>query len=687
MPVVERWSRRALWASLLAFAVCAVLQDIRCFDYWWHLRTGEWIAQTGQVPRVDPFSYTVRGERWIDVHWLHQLGVYGLYRLGGHAAVVVGQAALALLLVALLAPIGYRRERPFVTGLALGLMLLVAGDRFSPRPEVESFVFLAAVLLLLDRFTRRPDARVYAIGAVQLLWVNLHGLFALGIAVCAIYLAAELLRPLLAPGERLAGPRLRRLAALTALAAGISLVNPNLWEGALYPLQQLAMIGPPEERGVFGSLILELIPPIGGSRGAPPLALGLFAALAALSFAAMVANWRRLHGADPLLWVAFLYLALGAQRNLALFAIAAAPILVRNLNPVLDALPARPRARAAASAVLAGLLAALAVDAGSGRLYPRLGSFRTPGLGTMDDFHPVGAAAWIERERPPGPIGHHMADGGYLIWRLPDYPVMVDGRLEVYGARRFVELQLGDPANLRALDERYHFGTLLVHYSLVRSDDLMRWLHLSPRWRLAFVDDAAAVYVRSDWQPRRREPDLDAPDLLPPLAGPAGTEDLMRRLARTHLWTATRRYERALALWKETLERYPDLPQGRIVHAALLRLSGFGAASEAILRALVAETPDDPSLHTKIGDLQLESGDLEGARSSYDAALAREPNFLYGLARRALVAEATGDPDEAARLYQRVLLRSRPADPLALEAALRLQSLLGAGRGRAASGS
>ena len=39
---------------------------------------------------------------------------------------------------------------------------------------------------------------------------------------------------------------------------------------------------------------------------------------------------------------------------------------------------------------------------------------REAGFGVLDFFYPVGAAEWIARERPPGPICHHMADGALL---------------------------------------------------------------------------------------------------------------------------------------------------------------------------------------------------------------------------------------------------------------------------------
>ena len=91
---------------------------------------------------------------------------------------------------------------------------------------------------------------------------------------------------------------------------------------------------------------------------------------------------------------------------------------------------------------------------------------REPGLGWMRAMYPVAAADWIEARRPPGPIAHHMSSGGYLIWRLfPTYPVMADGRLEVYRSRPEV-LELRDSRSFAELDRTYRFGSVLVHFAL-----------------------------------------------------------------------------------------------------------------------------------------------------------------------------------------------------------------------------
>jgi tetratricopeptide (TPR) repeat protein len=667
----------AVGLALLVLAAAFGAQKIRDFDYWWHLRTGQLIAETGAVPKTDPYTYTVPGQRWIDVHWLFQLGLYRVYALGGHRGVGMAQIACIAGLVAILATIGWRRERAALTGLALGLLLAVAGDRFTPRPELPSFLCLAALLALLARFERRPDAWLWAAVPLQAFWVNVHGLFALGLAVLAIHLAAELVHPLVRPGESWRAARIRRLGAVSLVAALVSLANPNGLDGALYPLQQLGMIGPADERGVFGSIIAELIPPLAERHGAPDLALALLAALAALSFLAMALNWRLAPAADPLLWVAFLYLALGAQRNAALFAIVAAPIAVRNLGEFLDARPLPRGFWPAAGAATAAALLALAVDVARGSFFDRLGSFREPGFGPLEALYPGGAVDWIERERPPGPICHHMADGGYLAWRLfPDYRVMSDGRLEVYGPERFLDLHVHEPERFRALDEEFRFGAVLLHYSLFPADALLYWLHLNPTWRLVQVDDTAALFVRAPGDGSGPPGlDVDAGDLFPPFDDPPGVRDRARRVARTHFYMVLRRFERARALWDETLARYPDLEQGPIVQATLLERTGFPAAAEAILRRLVAERPGDAVLHAEIGDLRLGAEDLAAARDAYDHALRLDPDLAHALVQRGVLAERESDLEAAFAYYARAVRVAEPGEPAALHAAQRLHAL------------
>jgi len=564
-----------LWAALFALAAVLNLHDLRSLDYWWHLRAGQLIAETGEVPHHDPFTYTVPGARWIDIHWLHQLGLHALYSTGGHAAVVVAQLALVCLWLVALAPIGYRRERAWLSVGALALMLLVAVSRLQARPEVPSFVLLAWILRLLDRFERTPDRLLYAIVPLQLLWVNVHGLFAVGIAVCAIYFVAELLRALGRSGEGLRVGRVRRLAGVTVLAVLTSLANPNGLDGALYPLQQLDMVGSAERRGAFGMLIDELQPTLGS---VDPFPLGLFLGLASLSLGSMGVNWRRVREADILLWVAFFYLALGANRNTALFAVVAAPILVRNANEAIDARPQWMRLDASGTvfAVVLGLL--VAVDAAIVRHFARMGRYSLPRVCVAEGLNPIGAAEWIVRTRAPAPIAHDMGDGGYLIWRLwPEYAVMSDGRLEIFGPELLPRLQPSDTARFAALNAQYGFGTVLLNHRRGGVGPLAGTLRASGAWRLSYADDVSVVFVRNDTDPVRWPAlALDAPGIFDPLDGVDEVAARPRLTARTQLLLDLGRPDLALRSWEGALARYPDLPEGP---AILAELRAFAAGA------------------------------------------------------------------------------------------------------------
>ena len=58
-------------------------------DLWWHLRTGQWIAETGHVPLSDPFSFTRAGHTWVSHEWLSEVTFYELWKHGGAAALIV----------------------------------------------------------------------------------------------------------------------------------------------------------------------------------------------------------------------------------------------------------------------------------------------------------------------------------------------------------------------------------------------------------------------------------------------------------------------------------------------------------------------------------------------------------------------------------------------------------------------
>src|SRR4051794_17891599 len=70
----------------IALAFLLGVFPLKDADIYWHLRTGQIIRQTGQVPSVDHFTFTREGSPWIDLHWVFQIGVSWLHERGGAVA-------------------------------------------------------------------------------------------------------------------------------------------------------------------------------------------------------------------------------------------------------------------------------------------------------------------------------------------------------------------------------------------------------------------------------------------------------------------------------------------------------------------------------------------------------------------------------------------------------------------------
>jgi hypothetical protein len=115
-------------------------------------------------------------------------------------------------------------------------------------------------------------------------------------------------------------------------------------------------------------------------------------------------------------------------------------------------------------------------------------------LGILRRLYPVDAVSYIEEHRPPGPLFNTFNWGGFLVAALPDYPVSIDGRNDMYGddlLRRETETDAGvdwfdDPAMKRA-------NLVLIP---VRSP-LSLALGQSPQFKLAYSDKIANVFIRT----------------------------------------------------------------------------------------------------------------------------------------------------------------------------------------------
>ena len=99
-------------------------------DFWWHLKTGQYIVQKHALPFPDPFAYTTAmnplaypGEDQVrhfnlTHEWLAQVMLYAVYSVGGLPAVVLMRAAILATLCALVGFLAAKRAGNFYVGIA-----------------------------------------------------------------------------------------------------------------------------------------------------------------------------------------------------------------------------------------------------------------------------------------------------------------------------------------------------------------------------------------------------------------------------------------------------------------------------------------------------------------------------------------------------------------------------------------
>lgn len=480
--------RRPLQMPVLAGSLTAVAAramflkfSVLDLDIWWHLKVGDWIVQHHAVPHTGILSRTAANRPWAAYSWSYEVLLSRAYAWFG----LVGVGMFGTLLTLGVAYAVYWMVRRLSGKFWLACILgTVACSAFlfslMPRPVFLSMILFAVTLTLILESQRTSRAEVlYWLPLVFLVWANCHIQFVYGIFVVGLFTAVQLLQ---------------QLGAHLGIALDFALPSR-------LPARKLVLI--------FTACVL--------ATGLGPYGYHLYQVVFAYSESrfpytfireGQALNFRAASHYVELLLAGAAFFVLGRQKRVDLFKLAL--LVVASLFAFRSLRDSWFLCITAAAWIAdfcgeeverepgetlpekAGLAAALALIL---FLVARNTGFNTRGLDdAMSGWFPVKAVNFLRQNPQPGPLYNTFDWGGFLTWYMPDYPVAIDGRTDLYGDEldmRFFES--GNGALSYANDPYLNESGVVL---LPRRAPLAALLNGDQRFQKIYEDRIAVVFVR-----------------------------------------------------------------------------------------------------------------------------------------------------------------------------------------------
>jgi hypothetical protein len=462
---------------LLVLATLTVRSRFDDPDMWSHLKMGEIIWTTHTIPVTDIFSFTTNHHAWIPHEWLSQVVIYAAYKWGGFSGLMLWLCVFTTMLFVagyLLCSLYSGNAKVGFLGALVVFVFATVG--VSIRPQLIGYLLLIVELVLIHLGRTRSPRWFWSLPPLFALWVNCHGSFFLGIVLAAVLLFSSFF------DFRMGGliaerwEPLRRSIFLFALILSVAalFLNPVGVKLVLYPLdtfihQPLGLSAVQEwqplrlssERGIFLMAVLGCI------------------------FLMAIARKSELFLEELLILAAGTWLAASHDRMLFVFGILAAPIFSRMLSTSWDGYdPEKDRVWPNAVVIGLSLLVAIWAFPGSQSL-----------IRMTEENSPVKAVEFIKANHLSGPMLNDYTDGGYLIWALPEHPVFVDGRGDVFEWTGVLE-EFGEWALLQTdpnkLLDKYNIQFCL----LSPKSPMAHVLPLMYNWKSVYADDNSVIFER-----------------------------------------------------------------------------------------------------------------------------------------------------------------------------------------------
>ena len=468
-------------ASIAAVAIPPVLvigQALSVIDpdIWWHLQTANWILQHHAWPHSDPFSYTRAGAPWAAYSWLFELLLAGLYRVLGLRGILLYTALMSAVIAWLLLELLSRYVERLWAAVLTGIGMYLTFPLLWPRPGLFTVVFFLLQLRFVLRARLDHDAKGgWWFPAMYILWANLHIQFIYGLAVLGVAAAEPAIEKTLGRSPSDEDWRVSRvLWRLLALSFVATLVNPYFF-GIYGVVWQYA-----SQTKAFDYVIELQALDFRRVKDYVELLLAMAAAL-------MMGYRRQFRPLFVILLVSFTLAAFRAERDAwFLVTVALAIIAVVAERPAEELSPEWHKPLVAVASSFAITMTILLT-----------GSFDEAKLRSeRDQVFPAQACEFFKSQRYAGPVFSTFDWGGYLIWKMPELQVAIDGRTNLYGddmLSSMADSWDGKPAwlgNSQLAEARIILAPKVLPLTFILSN--------LPKYKIVYEDDLCIILQLKD---------------------------------------------------------------------------------------------------------------------------------------------------------------------------------------------
>lgn len=227
---------------ILGITSILFIKNIDAFDYWWHVKAGEYIVTTHSIPFTDVFSWigSESGFYWHSHEWLSEVVIYLFSCLGTYGGYIFTILALGILvgLLYLLNVRNYFKNIRFsILWVIIGLIILP--PVVTARPHMISFILLAlTIYLLVDLRENEKSKKIWFMPLISLLWVNFHGGSSnLPYVLCFMFIITGLFNFKIGKikGTKLSKIQLKKYFIVAILSIMALVINPHGFDMITYP--------------------------------------------------------------------------------------------------------------------------------------------------------------------------------------------------------------------------------------------------------------------------------------------------------------------------------------------------------------------------------------------------------------------------------------------------------------------